>query len=137
MLYRNKKKNDMNAGKYIGVGGKQEVDETIEQCAIREVKEETGLTVQSLCFVGTVLFHTPTYHEHMYIYTSTDFIGQIHSCNEGDLHFIPSNQILSLPLWPSDILFLKRILQNQLPFHFIFYYDENNTFLHYEERKAP
>ena len=42
MLYRNKKKNDLNAGKWVGVGGKFEGDETPKQCARREIFEETG-----------------------------------------------------------------------------------------------
>ena len=42
MLYRNKKKQDPNAGKWIGVGGKLEAGETPEECVVREVREETG-----------------------------------------------------------------------------------------------
>ena len=48
MLYRNKKKNDVHEGKYVGIGGKFEFGETPEECIIREIKEETGLTVNSL-----------------------------------------------------------------------------------------
>ena len=48
MLYRNKKKDDIHEGKYVGVGGKFEQGETPEECVIREVKEETGLTLKSL-----------------------------------------------------------------------------------------
>ena len=44
MLYRNKKKNDVHEGKYVGIGGKFELGETPEECIIREIKEETGLT---------------------------------------------------------------------------------------------
>ena len=43
MLYRNKKKKDINKNKYIGVGGHVEKGETPDQALIREVKEETGL----------------------------------------------------------------------------------------------
>ena len=42
MLYRNKKKNDINAGKYIGVGGHVEDGESPDECIVREVFEETG-----------------------------------------------------------------------------------------------
>lgn len=134
MLYRNQKKNDINAGKYIGVGGKKEMDETIEECAIREVKEETGLDVYALQLAGTVLFHSPMHQECMYVYITNDFSGTMHQCEEGELQFIPSSHILHLPLWQGDILFLKRIIHDQLPFHYIFYYDENDVLIHYEER---
>ena len=38
MLYRNKKQNDINAGKWIGVGGKIEPGETPEEALLREVR---------------------------------------------------------------------------------------------------
>ena len=40
MLYRNKKKDDPNEGKWIGVGGKFEPGETPDECMLREVQEE-------------------------------------------------------------------------------------------------
>ena len=46
MLYRNKKENDLNEGKWIGVGGKFEEKESPEECLVREVKEETNLDVE-------------------------------------------------------------------------------------------
>ena len=47
MLHRIKKKNDVNEGKWIGVGGHFEADESPEECVLREVKEETGLDVRN------------------------------------------------------------------------------------------
>ena len=47
MLHRVKKKNDINEGKWIGVGGHVEYQESPEECLVREVKEETGLTLTS------------------------------------------------------------------------------------------
>ena len=47
MLHRNVKENDVNEGKWIGVGGHFEADESPEECLIREVKEETGLDVSN------------------------------------------------------------------------------------------
>ena len=45
MLHRVKKANDMHEGKYNGLGGKFLPGETPEACAIREVQEESGLTM--------------------------------------------------------------------------------------------
>lgn len=56
MLYRNKKENDLNAGKWIGVGGKCESGETPEQCLLREVYEETGLTLTKFQSCGKITF---------------------------------------------------------------------------------
>ena len=46
MLHRVKKHNDINEGKWIGVGGHAEGQESPEECLLREVKEETGLDVK-------------------------------------------------------------------------------------------
>ena len=46
MLHRVKKQNDINKGKWIGVGGHTENQESPEECLLREVKEETGLDVK-------------------------------------------------------------------------------------------
>ena len=86
MLLRNKKTNDINQNKWIGVGGKKEKNETIEECAIRETFEETGLKIQSLQYHGLVLFdYEKAETEKIYVYTSNDFTGVIHECNEGTL----------------------------------------------------
>lgn len=54
MLYRNKKKNDASEGKWIGIGGKLEPGETADECILREVLEETGLTLTNLYKRGKV-----------------------------------------------------------------------------------
>ena len=56
MLNRNKKANDENAGKWIGVGGHLEENESPEECVLREIKEETGMTVTRLRFNRTKFF---------------------------------------------------------------------------------
>ena len=47
MLHRTKKKNDINKGKWLGIGGKLETGETPEECLKREVQEETGYKLNS------------------------------------------------------------------------------------------
>ena len=47
MLHRVKKQNDINKGKWTGVGGHAEDQESPEECLLREVKEETGLDVSN------------------------------------------------------------------------------------------
>lgn len=47
MLHRVKKQNDINKGKWTGVGGHAE-DQESPEIILREVKEETGLTLTSL-----------------------------------------------------------------------------------------
>ena len=56
MLHRVKKKNDVNHDKWIGVGGKFEADESPEECLLREVREETGLTLTGYRFRAVITF---------------------------------------------------------------------------------
>ena len=54
MLHRVKKENDVNKDKWVGVGGHFEKDETPEECLLREVKEETGLILNSRNLTGII-----------------------------------------------------------------------------------
>ena len=54
LLHRIKKENDVNKDKWIGVGGKFLENESPEECAKRETKEETGLDLLSLSYRGIV-----------------------------------------------------------------------------------
>ena len=55
LLHRVKKKNDINKDKWIGIGGKFEEGESPEDCLLREVREETGLTLTAWRFRGVVI----------------------------------------------------------------------------------
>ena len=115
LLYRNKKENDLNEGKWIGVGGKCEPGETPEQCVRRETLEETGLTLGKVCCRGVVHFRSDTWEdEEMYLYTSEEFSGELdENCAEGTLAWIPEDQVMSLPMWEGDRLFLTRMLAGE------------------------
>ncbi len=110
MLHRVKKENDMNKDKWIGVGGKFLEEETPVECLLREVYEETGLTLNSYQYRGIVIFESDIYeNEAMHIFTSDDFSGNIKECDEGNLEWIDKQDLYSLPLWEGDKLFLKII----------------------------
>ena len=113
MLYRNKKKNDDNAGKWLGIGGKFEAGETADECCIREVFEETGIRLRSFHFYGVIRFRATTYEdEDMYLYSSDDFElpAELPDCNEGELKWIPREELMNLPMWEGDRAFLQKIL---------------------------
>ena len=111
MLYRNKKKVDINKGKYIGVGGHVEENETPSEAIVREVKEETGLDLLSFKERGIVYFVLNGYEEEMYIYTSSDFKGEMITCNEGELYWISKDKIYEVPLWEGDRYFIDLLLK--------------------------
>lgn len=113
MLHRTKKQNDLNAGKWIGVGGKFEADETPEECLLREVYEETGLTLTRYRFRGIVTFLSNEWEgEYMHLFTADKYEGTLCDCNEGELAWVPKNDVLKLNLWEGDHIFLRELLEN-------------------------
>lgn len=116
MLHRTKKENDANHDKWLGVGGGIEAGETPEQCLLREVLEETGLTLRSYRYRGVIDFVSDRWEDEiMHLYTADGFDGNIKRCDEGDLEWIKKEKLLSLTLWEGDLIFL-RLLQTDEPF---------------------
>ncbi len=117
MLHRTKKANDENHDKWIGIGGKFEAFESPYDCVLREAKEETGLTLTSLRYRGIVTFVSDQMPvaEYMHLFTADAFTGEIRECDEGDLEWIPIEDLLRLPMWEGDKIFL-RLLQTNEPF---------------------
>ena len=116
MLHRVKKEHDLNRDKWIGVGGKFEEGESPEECLVRECREETGLTLTEWRFRGIVTFVSdrwPT--EYMHLFTAAAWTGEQIVCDEGDLEWIAKRDLLALPLWEGDRIFL-RLLDTDEPF---------------------
>lgn len=113
MLHRTKKANDPNHAKWIGVGGHVENGETPDECFLREVNEETGLTLRSARLRGIVTFISDEWEDElMFLYTSDDYSSELCECDEGELAFIPTDRILTLPLWEGDRIFLRALLDD-------------------------
>ena len=116
MLHRVKKQHDENHDKWIGVGGKFEDRESPEDCVRREVLEETGLTLTKFRYCGLVTFVSDIYPtEYMHLFHATGFTGTPKECDEGELAWIKKADLLSLPLWEGDKIFL-RLLDADTPF---------------------
>ena len=114
MLNRNKKKNDLNEGKWIGIGGKFEENESPEECLLREVFEETGLKLTEYIFHGIIHFRSDKEDEEMYLYTgkvSTDELPI--NCDEGTLAWVEKSKVLDLPTWEGDRLFLEKLIAGE------------------------
>ena len=81
MMHRIRKEKDVNKGKWIGVGGHFETGESPEDCLLREVHEETGLSLTSYRFRGLVTFTQEGYGtEYMCLYTADGFEGELQQC---------------------------------------------------------
>ena len=116
MLHRVKKENDENHDKWIGIGGKFENGESPDECMLREMREETGLTALSWRARGIVTFVSDEWGtEYMHLFTCDRFSGTVKDCDEGVLEWINKSRLLSLPIWEGDKIFL-RLLDEGAPF---------------------
>lgn len=116
MLHRVKKKNDQNQDKWLGVGGHFEDGESPEDCVLREVKEETGLTLTEYRYRGLVTFVSDEYeNEYMHLFTATGYDGEIIECDEGELVWIPKSEVFDLNIWEGDKIFF-RLLEEECGF---------------------
>ena len=125
MLYRNKKENDINEGKWIGVGGHVMAGESPEECVRREVKEETGYDLLSETLCGIITFVYKDVTEYMFLFKSDDFIGdQVAECDEGELRWISWDEVDDLSLWEGDRKFLPLLKENSDFFTMKLVYDD-------------
>lgn len=117
MLHRIKKENDVNKDKWIGVGGHAEAYESPEDCLLREVKEETGLTLTSYRFRGIVTFALKDVEtQYMCLYTADGWEGEMAAdCREGELEWVKKEKVTELELWAGDRVFF-RLLEEDAPF---------------------
>ena len=108
MMHRIKRANDMHAGKWNGLGGKLLPGETPEACAIREVCEESGLTMINPVLRGILTFPGFANDDDWYtfVFMAQAFTGTLIECDEGVLRWIDDSQLLDLNLWEGDRIFL-------------------------------
>jgi 8-oxo-dGTP diphosphatase len=109
MLHRIKKANDMHAGKWSGLGGKLEAGETPEECAVREVWEESGLRMIDPVLRGIITFPHFSKGEdwYTYIFVADQYSGELIDSTEGVLAWVDNDKLLDLNLWPGDRIFLR------------------------------
>lgn len=108
MIHRIKKENDMHQGKWNGLGGKLDPGESPEECVIREVREESGLTINNPRMKGFLTFPKFANDEDWYafIFVASEFKGQLIESEEGILKWIEDDHLLDLDLWEGDLIFL-------------------------------
>lgn len=107
MMHRTKKDQDENAGKWIGLGGHLESGESPEECIRRELMEEAGIRVSDLRLRGILTFILPDWGDELtFLYTARTDTESLPECTEGELKWVPADDVLSLPLWEGDRAFL-------------------------------
>lgn len=131
MLKRDKKTNDPNHSKYIGVGGKVEPGESVTECLLREVYEETGFKLSSYDYHGIIYFHSDTFEsEEMHLFTSSEYLGTLKETIEGSFYYVKQTEVYELNLWEGDPIFLKAIEEKRPFFRLNLYYKKDKLISH-------
>ncbi len=126
MLHRVSKKNDVNHDKWIGVGGKFEPGETPEECLLREVREETGLSLVDYNFRGILTFICDKQEpEYIFLFTSSCFTGELKECDEGVLEWVEKSKIKDLELWEGDKEMFRLLEERKQVFSLKLRYEED------------
>ncbi len=116
MIHRNKHLDDLHYGKYNGLGGKVQADEDIATCMQREIYEESGISADSMQLRGTISW--PSFGKHGedwfgFIFRIEQWHGEAHAGNtEGTLEWVPVSKLDTLPMWPSDRMFLSMVFDS-------------------------
>jgi 8-oxo-dGTP diphosphatase len=130
MLHRNAKAGDYHEGKWNGLGGKLEPDESPLEAAIRELEEEAGLKLSADAFTPLGALQFPNFKPHK----SEDWLVFVFEARvaesgkpwargpEGDLEWIARERVLSLNLWEGDRHFIPYVLAAK-PFVGTIWYD--------------
>ncbi|PID59991.1 MAG: DNA mismatch repair protein MutT [Ignavibacteriae bacterium] len=131
MLYRNKKENDYHEGKWNGLGGKLEAGETPEECAVREVFEESGLKVSTPIMKGLITFPLFDGKDDWYVwcFVIKKFEGKLIESPEGHLEWINNDKLLNLNLWEGDKKFIPWLFNDKC-FSAKFIYENGNYISH-------
>jgi 8-oxo-dGTP pyrophosphatase MutT (NUDIX family) len=130
ILLQKKAKGLYGEFKYNAPGGKLEYDELPETGVIREVAEETGLTVSDLVKHGEV-----SYYENgvlawiVHVFSTIDFLGDLTlDHREGILEWIDIDKIPYDKMWANDKDWISLLLEGK-KFAVEFYFDENNKLI--------
>jgi len=122
MIHRNKRPDDVHFGKYNGLGGRLEPEEDIVSGMQREIQEESGIIADKVVLRGTISWQGFGKHGEGwfgFIFRIESWYGEPHEGNEeGTLEWVPLDSLATLPLWPSDHLFLPMVFDDDpRPFH--------------------
>ena len=108
------KKRGLGKGKVNGPGGKVDPGETVEQCAVRECREELGIEVSALERLGEHRFQfTDGYSIHCHVFRTERYRGTPRETPEAAPRWTPVDDIPYELMWEDDRLWLPLLLEGK------------------------
>jgi 8-oxo-dGTP diphosphatase len=132
-----RRRKEPNFGQWTAPGGKVELDESPAECAVRELREETGLATvgrPELRLIVTETSPLPDWQWLMFVYRVCDFTGELVECDEGELAWIDQELVPTLDIPQADAVFYGRVVGEAAgPFAMKFEYDADLRLLDWRE----
>ena len=117
------KKRGFGQGRWNGFGGKVKDGESVEETALREMEEESGLKVLALEKRGVLDFEFEGQEEifEVHIFAAVDFEGELQETEEMKPQWFDFREIPFAEMWPDDIHWLPLFLAGKnFSGHFLF-----------------
>ena len=132
VLFIHKGRNDMNTGKYLGIGGHLEEGEAPAECIVREIFEETGIKeteLSKLRMRAVITFVNSVYEDEYIILYEAEYTGNedpaLRSCSEGELKWVDRRDIYDLPIWEGDKYIFDKFFESTDFFELKLIYDKD------------
>lgn len=106
------KKRGFGTGKWNGYGGKLESTETIEQCAVRELEEESGIVTTDIHRRGYIVFKMVELNQmlRVHVYETWNFVGEAVETEEMRPQWYKETDIPYDKMWLDDKYWLPHVL---------------------------
>lgn len=128
--------NEPNRGLWVAPGGKLDRGESPDECAVREMREETGLVIERPVLRAVMTETSPRadYQWLTFIFVAFDFDGTFTPAPAvGEFRWVPVDEVTKLPIPPADAIFFPRLLQDGTTFNAKFEYDADLNLLRWRE----
>lgn len=136
------KKRGFGVGKYNGFGGGLKDSETLENAAIRELREESGLIAseRDLNKVGELDFyfpHKPEFNQTVHVYLVNNYSSEPTETEEMKFQFFSVDKIPYKKMWDDDKYWLPLILKGKkLRARFVFKEQSGENIVDYKHIKT-
>ncbi len=104
------KKRGVGSGQWVGPGGKVEPGESPQECVVREVREEVGISVLDPEKLGVFLYRSDEWEALVHVFRATAYAGTPVESEEAEPAWFPVNALPFAEMWPTDREWLPRVL---------------------------